>query len=130
MKNFNFKQVISNILTLKSKTVTLLLGTFVPFFVCYILWYVPRKFVFLISNAHPDPYKYVLKMKRYFFLLSILFTLFLIVMYASEVRYLLSINYFKFLAIIVYLAVDSVANFILTQIFYKLFEILREQKPS
>jgi hypothetical protein len=35
----DFKQVISNIFTLKSKTVTILLGTFVPFFVCHIMAY-------------------------------------------------------------------------------------------
>jgi hypothetical protein len=130
MKNFNFKQGISNIFTLKSKTVTLLLGTFVPFFVCYILWYVPKKFVFRIPNEQPDPYKHVLKMKRYFLLLSTLFTIFLIIIYASEIRYVWSINYFKFLAINFYLAVDFGVNFILTQIFYALFEILREQKSS
>ena len=35
----DFKRLILNILTLKSKTVTILLGTFVPFFVCHIMAY-------------------------------------------------------------------------------------------
>ena len=130
MRNFNFKQGISNIFALKSKTVTILLGTFVPFFVCYILWYVPRKFVFLRSNEYPDPYQYVLNMKRRFLLISICFAIFLIVIYASEISYICSIDYFKYLAITGYLIVGLGINFILSQILYKLFEILREKNSS
>jgi hypothetical protein len=37
MKILKFKQIISDILSLKSKTLTILLGTIVPFFACHIL---------------------------------------------------------------------------------------------
>lgn len=40
MKNFNFKQILSDVLTLKSKTITILLGTIVPLFICHITAYI------------------------------------------------------------------------------------------
>jgi len=45
MKNLfsRLKQLISGILSLKSKTLTILLGTIVPFFACHIMAYAGKK---------------------------------------------------------------------------------------
>ena len=62
----DFKRVISDILTLKSKTVTILLGTFVPFFLCHIIGYVNSYGkLWMVEKKHLEDYKILLSNLTY-----------------------------------------------------------------
>jgi hypothetical protein len=84
MKNSKFKQVVLDILFLKSKKVTLLLGTFVPFFVCHIYAY--ASIVFGINHSKKEYSKDVWASYLGYFMLAVICMLFVYVVAFSGVN--------------------------------------------
>jgi len=121
MKTLDFKQLILDALSLKSKKVTILLGTFFPFFVCHVGAYAcligdlqSKKSIFL---------KIVDWLFGYFFLFLLLFigelTIYLLFFTESN----LTSTIFWIVGFLVFIS----GNFSLTSICYEIFQ---ERKSS
>jgi hypothetical protein len=129
MKNLisRTKQVISDILTLKSKTLTYLLGTFVPFFICHIIGYLTSTEDEIREKGEKASNDYSLLIKkpgyRIAFKLSSVIdgtVCFMLIIISILVRCAYDFSYFTIL-IPILLLIFFGTNFLLTKKYYKAF---------
>jgi hypothetical protein len=126
----DLKHLISNILTLKSKTVTLFFGIFFPFFLCHIMGYVNSYGkLWMTEKKHLEDYKILMKRKQYY-IIFLLFFIPLLIGYTVQIIDASSKEYLKVVSIIIYLAMDIVLNILLTTMYYTVFYLLKAKKSS
>jgi hypothetical protein len=130
METSNFKQKFLDILLIKSKKVTLLLGTFVPFFFCHV-------FALAVSidkfkeNSSSGAIRYIKAfiLPSFLFLFAIYFPDFLFLRYPSNVQPVLG-SYSYVLVPLTSILGTLIIQFLGTLLFYKIFLKKRGDFPK
>jgi len=119
MKNLfsRLKQLISGILSLKSKTLTILLGTIVPFFACHIMVYAGKK-----VRGRLFPYFIML-----FFFTSIAYASLIVLIKAGGINWG-SLSILDILVLVIISAMYCGFNYLITILLYELIQNIRKRE--